>query len=167
MPLKCSWPSLAQRIAFQNVENNLSSLSQDWNSIRSRLASGKASQYSEAWNWDKLFYFLISWKTKVNKIGCFYVTAILGWVYGWGWVEADVDLNLRLKWSWDEIEWKLSWNWVEVVLSWSWDKLTLNKGRNWAFIGVGLWFKIYFRSTHVAEQYMFYMFPLILASDFT
>ena len=100
-------------------------------------------------------------------MGCFYVTAILSWGYGWRWVEAEVDLNLRLKWGWDEIEWKFSWSWVEVKLSliwglgwnememrlsrtlveielsWGWDKLTLNKGRNWAFIGVGLWFKIF------------------------
>ena len=94
-------------------------------------------------------------------MGCFYVTAILSWGYGWGWVEAEVDLNLRLKWDWDEIEWKFSWNWVEVELSW--DKLTLNKGKKWAFIGVGLWFKICFRSTYVAEQHMFSM--LLLTSS--
>ena len=103
-----------------------------------------------------------------TRLGCFYVTAILSWGYGWGWVEVDieaeVDLNLRLKWSWDEIE--FSWNWVEVELSWSWDKLTLNKGRNWAFIGVGLWFKICFRSTHVAERQMFSMSSSILAFNF-
>mgnify|MGYP004172390237 CR=1 FL=1 len=29
--------------------------------------------------------------------------------------------------------------------------MTLNRGRNWAFIGVGLWFKICFRYAHVAE----------------
>ena len=76
------------------------------------------------------------------------------------WVE--VDLNLRLKWGWDEIESKFSWNPVEVELSWSWYKFTLNtKGRNWAFIGVGLWFKICFRSTYVAEQHMFSMLLLI------
>ena len=100
-------------------------------------------------------------------MGCFYVTAILSWGYGWGWgevdIEAEVDLNLRLKWGWDEIESKLSWNWVEVELSWGWDELRLNKERNWPFIGVGLWFKICFRSTHVAEQHMFSMSPSILA----
>ena len=52
---------------------------------------------------------------------------------------------------------KLSRGLVEIELSWGWDKLTLNKGRNRAFIGVGLWFKICFRSTHVAEHHMFYM----------
>ena len=51
------------------------------------------------------------------------------------------NLNLRLKWGRDEIQSKFSWTWVEVELSCSWDKLTLNKGRNLAFIGVGLWFK--------------------------
>ena len=76
-------------------------------------------------------------------------------------IEAEVDLRLGLKWGWDEVESKFSWNWVEVELSWSWDKLTLNKGRNWAFIGVGLWFKICFRSTYVAEQHMFSMLLLI------
>ena len=85
-------------------------------------------------------------KIKTNtRLGCFYVTAILSWGYGWGWIEVDieaeVDLNLRLKWGWDEIESKFSWASVEVELSCSWDKLTLNKGRNLAFIGVGLWFK--------------------------
>ena len=44
--------------------------------------------------------------------------------------------------------------------------MTFNKGRNWAFIGVMLWFKICFRSTHVAEQHIFSMSPLILAFDF-
>ena len=39
-------------------------------------------------------------------------------------------------------------------------------GRNWAFIGVGLWFKICFRSTHVAEQPMSSMSPSILAFNF-
>ena len=85
----------------------------------------------------------------ITRLGCFYVTAILSW----GWVdvdiEAEVDLNLRLKWGWDEIESKFSLNWVEVELSWSWDKLTLNKGRNWAFIGVGLWFKICLRQNNI------------------
>ena len=74
-------------------------------------------------------------------------------------IEAEVDLNLRLKWGWNEIESKFSWNQVEVELSWSWDKLTLNKGRNWAFIGV--WFKICFKSSYVAEQHMFSMLNLI------
>ena len=97
----------------------------------------------------------------MTRLDCFYVTAILSWGYGWGWVEAEVDLHLRLKWDWDEIEWKFSWNWVEVELSWSWDKLTLNKGKNWAFIGVELWFKICFRSTYVAEQLLFSMLLLI------
>ena len=41
--------------------------------------------------------------------------------------------------------------------------MTLNQGRNWAFIGVGLWFKICFGSTHVAEQHMFSMSPSIHA----
>ena len=44
---------------------------------------------------------------------------------------------------------------VEIELSWGWDKLTLNKGRNRAIIGVGLCF----RSTHVAEHHMFCMTP--------
>ena len=80
-------------------------------------------------------------------------------------VKAEVDLNLRLKWGWDEIESKFSWTWVEVELSCSWDKLTLNKGRNWAFIGVGLWFKICFRATYVAEQHMFSMLLLISSNQ--
>ena len=47
---------------------------------------------------------------------------------------------------------------VEIELSWSRDKLTLNKERNWAFIGVGSRFKICFRSNHVAEHHMFSFF---------
>ena len=42
--------------------------------------------------------------------------------------------------------------------------MTLNKGRNWAFIGVGLWPKICFRSTYVAEQLLFSMLFLILSN---
>ena len=45
--------------------------------------------------------------------------------------------------------------------------MTLNKGKNWALIGVGLWFKIRFWSTHVAEQHMFSMSPSILAFNLT
>ena len=105
-------------------------------------------------------------KSFITRLGCFYVTAILSWGYGWGWVEAEVDLNLRLKWDWDEIEWKFSWNWVEVELSWGWDMLTLTKGRNWAFIGLELWFQICFRSNHIAKQHMFYMCPSIFAINF-
>ena len=45
-------------------------------------------------------------------------------------------------------------------------KLTLNKGKYWAFIGLGLWFKICLRYAHVAEQHMLSMSPLILAFDF-
>ena len=44
--------------------------------------------------------------------------------------------------------------------------MTLNKGRNWAFIGVGLWIKISFMSTHVSEQHMFSMSPSILVFNF-
>ena len=84
------------------------------------------------------------------------------------WVEVMVAVELRLRliwtWGWDEIEWKFSWNWVEVELSWSRDKLTLNKGRNWAFIGVGLRFKICFRSTYVLELLSFSMLLLISSS---
>ena len=89
-------------------------------------------------------------------MGCFYVTALLSW----GWFEAEVEV--RLRWGWVEV----SWNWVEVELSWGWDKLTLNKERNWAFIGLGLWFKIRFRSTHAAEQHKFSMSPSIFAFEF-
>ena len=31
----------------------------------------------------------------------------------------------------------------------------MNKGRNWVFIGMGILFKICFRSTHVAKQHRF------------
>ena len=40
--------------------------------------------------------------------------------------------------------------------------MTLNKERNQAFIGVGLWLKMCFGSTYVAEQHMFSMSPSIL-----
>ena len=79
------------------------------------------------------------WLRKLNRtrLGCFYVTAILSWGYGWGLYWGWGWFEPKLKWGWDEIESKFSWNWVEVELNWSWDKLTLNKGRNWAFIGYG------------------------------
>ena len=51
---------------------------------------------------------------------------------------------------------------IELRLSWDCDKLTLNRRRNRAFLGVGLWSKICFRSTHVANQHMFSLFPSIL-----
>ena len=44
--------------------------------------------------------------------------------------------------------------------------MTLNKGRNCGLIGVGLLFKICFRSNHVEEQYMFSFSPSILALIF-
>ena len=53
---------------------------------------------------------------------------------------------------------RLSGRLVEIELSWSWDKLTLNKGRNRAFIGVG--------STHIVEQLSFSIFLSILTFDF-
>ena len=62
---------------------------------------------------------------------------------------------------------RLSRSLVEIESSWSLDKLTLNKGRNWAFIRVGLWFKICFWLTHVAEQHMFSMSPSILVFNST
>ena len=98
-------------------------------------------------------------------MGCFYVTAILSWGYGWGWVEVDIEaeVKVRLRWGWFnvEVEVRLSQSLVKIELRLSWDKLTLNKGRNWAFIGVGLWFKICFRSTYLAEQLSFSMLLLI------
>ena len=110
------------------------------------------------------------WIIGITRLGCFYVTAIMSWGYGWGWVEVDieaeVDLKLRLKWGSDEIESKFSWTWVEAELCWGWDKLTLNRGRSWAFLWVRLWSKICFRSTHVAKQHMFSLSPLILAFNF-
>ena len=47
-----------------------------------------------------------------------------GWNWGWGWFETEVLVRMG------QIL-------VEIELSWGWDKLTLNKGRNWAFTGVG------------------------------
>ena len=61
---------------------------------------------------------------------------------------------------------RLSRSLVEIELSWGRDKLTLNRGRNRAFLGVGLWSKICFTSTHVAKQNLFSLSPLILAFDF-
>ena len=62
-------------------------------------------------------------------------------------IETEVDLRMRLSRSLVEFELRLSW-------------LTLNLGRNWAFIGFGLWFRICLRSTHIAKQHMF-MFMFI------
>ena len=96
-----------------------------------------------------------------TRLGSFYVTAILSWGYGWGWVD------WYWGWGWfePEVEMRLSRSLVELELRFSWDKLTLNKGRNLTFIGVGLWFKICFRSTYVAEQHMFSML-LLISSNF-
>ena len=58
---------------------------------------------------------------------------------------------------------RLSRSLVEIELSWGLDKLTLNRGSNWASLGVGLWSKTCFRSTHVAKQHMFSLSPLILS----
>ena len=66
-----------------------------------------------------------------------------------------IEVKVKVEWSWDEVELKFSWKLVEVELNWGWDKLMLNKGRNWAFIGLGLWFKICFKSTDIAEQHIF------------
>ena len=33
----------------------------------------------------------IFWYVGSTRLGCFYVTAILSWDYGWGWVEVDVE----------------------------------------------------------------------------
>ena len=100
----------------------------------------------------------------ITRLSGFFVTAMLSWGYGWGWVEVDieaeVDLNLRLKWGWDEIESKFSWKWVEVELSW--DKLTLNKGRNWAFIGAGLWFKIFWGLGSGSNCFGVYLYSAII-----
>ena len=41
--------------------------------------------------------------------------------------------------------------------------MTLNKERNWAFIGVGLWIKISFMSTYLSEQHIFSISSSILA----
>ena len=40
-------------------------------------------------------------------MGCFYVTAILSWGYGWGWYGG---------WGWFDTEFEMSlrWGWVEV-----------------------------------------------------
>ena len=61
------------------------------------------------------------------------------------WVEVMVEVELRLilrlrliwTWGWNEVEMRLSRSLVEIELRLSWDKLTLNKGRNLAFIGYG------------------------------
>ena len=39
----------------------------------------------------------------------------------------------------------------------------MKRVRSWAFLGVRLWSKICFRSTHIAEQHMFSLSPSILA----
>ena len=75
------------------------------------------------------------------------------------WVEVELTLILRLrfKWGWDDVESKFSWNWVGVEL---------RKGSFELRKKLGLWFKICFRSTHIAKQHMFSMSPSILAFNF-
>ena len=98
----------------------------------------------------------MEWNDSLNKIGLLLC-------------HSHIELRLRFIWTWDwsEIEMRLSGSLVEIELrlSWSWDKLTLNKGKNWAFIGVELWFKICFRSTYVAEQLLFSMLFLFLSNQ--
>ena len=45
-------------------------------------------------------------------------------------------------------------------------ELRLNYGHKWAFIGLKLWFKNNFRSTHEAKEHLFSMFRSILTFDF-
>ena len=33
---------------------------------------------------------VIEWKLLKTRLGCFYVTAILSWCYGWSWAKAEV-----------------------------------------------------------------------------
>ena len=61
---------------------------------------------------------------------------------------------------------RLSRSLVEIELSWGLDKLTLNRGSNWASLGVGLWSKTCFRSIHVAERHMVSLSPSILTFEF-
>ena len=90
------------------------------------------------------------------------------------WVEVKVEVELRLILSWDwfepEVEMRLSRSLVEIELRLSWVGVEISwhwiKWRNWAFLGVGLWSKICFRSTHVEKQHMFSLSPSILAFNF-
>ena len=81
-----------------------------------------------------LAFKILSWLNQhgcksFTRLGCFYVTAILSWGYGWVKVdvEAKVDLSLRLKLGWGEIELRLSWVGVEVSLHWIKEEIGLHR----------------------------------------
>ena len=83
-------------------------------------------------------------KTFYHKIGlllCHSYIELRLWL-GLSWL--ILRLRLIWTWGWNEVEIKLSGSLVKLELRLSWDKLTLNKGRNLTFIGVGLWFKYLF-----------------------
>ena len=82
------------------------------------------------------------------------------------WVEVELRLILRLRliwtWGWNEVEMRFSRSLAEIELRLSWDKLTLNKGRNWAFIGVGLWFKIFWGLGSGSNCFGVYLYSAII-----
>ena len=57
---------------------------------------------------------------KGTRLGCFYVTAILSWGYGWVGVDIEAEVEMRLSQSLVEIKFRLSW--VGVDISWHWIK---------------------------------------------
>ena len=71
----------------------------------------------------------------------------------WGLVEVE----MRLSWSLLEIELKLSWGWAEWGLRWDNVELRANFGFQRTRVTVQ-----FFRSSHVAEQHLFSMFPSVL-----
>ena len=52
------------------------------------------------------------------------------------------------------------------MLGWGFVGLMLNYRRNFTFIGLGYCSKTLFRSTHIAEEHLFSMFPSILTFNF-
>ena len=94
------------------------------------------------------------------------------------WVEAKVEvelrlmLRLRLIWGchWNEVEMRSNRSLVEIELRLSWVGVEIGwhwiKGDIGLLYRVGLWFKICFRSIHVAEQHMVSLSPSILTFDF-
>ena len=80
-------------------------------------------------------------------------------------IETEVDFRLRLKWGWDEVESKFSWNWVELGLS----LVNVELIKKLCFHRIRVMVLNIFRSTHIAEQYLFLcflQFLLLMLSNF-
>ena len=104
-------------------------------------------------------------RQKLNKIGLLLchshirlrLKLTMRLIWGCGWDEGKIEVEIIWKWSTIEVEFRLSF--VEV-------EFRLNYERKAAFIGLELWLKTFFKSTYIAEQHLFSMFPSIFTFYF-